>query len=114
MPCIPAMRIIMVNPEANQMTSTQMAVVASAVFAVHAVLMLARCSLERMTFMVPKPGWSSTSMRKLSVLIPTMKGRKKQVRNNVDPNRLERVKTASRYPTTRIGKVTMAVYSRVK
>ena len=56
MPCIPAIRIIIVNPDANQTTRTQIAVVANAVFAVHAVLTLAMCSLDRMTLIVPKPG----------------------------------------------------------
>ncbi len=35
MPCIPAMRIIIVNPDANQTTRTQIAVVANPVLAVH-------------------------------------------------------------------------------
>ena len=94
--CIPAMSSIIVNPEANHTTRTQMAVRASPVLAVQGVLIPTMWSLDRMTLIVPKPGWSSTSMRKLKVLIPTMKGRKKQVRKNVEPKRLERTKTASK------------------
>src|SRR5271170_4073752 len=111
--CIPAIRIIIVNPEANQITMTQMAVSANPVLAVQGVLTPTMWSLESRTLIVPKPGCSSTSMRKLSVLMPTMNGRKKQVRNRVVQRRFDRVNTASKYPTTRIGTVTMAVYSRV-
>jgi hypothetical protein len=72
--CLPAMSSIIVNPEANQTTRTQIAVMASPVLAVQGVLMPAMPSLDRITLMVPKPGWSSTSNRKLRVLIPTMNG----------------------------------------
>lgn len=43
-----------------------------------------------------------------------MNGRKISVRNTAAPGLLARTRTASPYPTARIGTVTMAVYFSVK
>ncbi len=113
MACIPAISSIMVNPEANQITRMLIAVSASPVCTSQAVVALTMPSLASTKFAVPDSGWSSTTAMKLSVTRPTMYGRKIIVRNTVDPGRLDRTNTASAYPTTKIGMVTIAVYFSV-
>ena len=61
MPCIPAISSIIVSPEANQTTSTLIAVSASPVCTSHAVVSLTRPSLASTKFAVPEVGWSSTT-----------------------------------------------------
>src|SRR5215469_1201128 len=113
MPCMPAISSIMVSPEANQITSTEIAVSARSVWTSHAVVELTMPSLDRTKLAVPELGWNSTTAMKLSATSPTMNGTKIIVRNTVDPGRFDRTNTARAYPTTRIGTVTIAVYFSV-
>ncbi len=62
---------------------------------------------------MPLLGCASSTMRKLSVVRPTTNGTKKTVRSSVAPRRLDRTSTASVYPSSRIGSVTIAVYTSV-
>ena len=113
MACIPAISSIMVNPEASQITRMQIAVRASPVCTSQAVVTLTMPNLARTKFTDPDCGWSSTTAMKLRVTRPTMYGMKIIVRNTVDPGRFARTNTASAYPTTKIGTVTIAVYFSV-
>src|SRR5215469_2633025 len=113
MACIPAISSIIVNPAANQITRKLIAVRASPVCTSQAVVALTTPNLARTKFTVPDCGWSSTTAMKLSGTRPMMYGRKIIVRNTVDPGRFDRTNTASAYPSTKIGTVTIAVYFSV-
>ena len=110
---MPDTSITMVRPDTPQMTSAQMSAVPSLASTSHAVVPSVMPRAWSSTLIAPLLGCASSTVMKLSTLSPITYGRKKMVRSRVEPLRLARTTTAIRYPTTRMGSVTMAVYSKV-
>lgn len=92
---MPAISSIIVSPLTAQTTSTQISPVASGPSTSQAVVPSVMPSFFSTMLITPLSGCASRTVTKLSVDSPTTKGRKKTVRNNVEPRRLRRTRTAS-------------------
>ncbi|WXF90523.1 hypothetical protein WDV91_14340 [Curtobacterium flaccumfaciens pv. flaccumfaciens] len=103
----------MVSPDTAHTTSTQMSSVASGPFTSHAVLPSVIPSQRSTMLTAPEFGCASSTSMNESVVSPTTYGRKNTVRRIVLPRRRARTSTARKYPSARIGRVTIAVYSSV-